>query len=125
MANLLIRPHRADLRRADSGRNGEIELVMVAAAGIEGRAAGWASVATRHVLLDGHFLSARPTKHGGLSPFRARPHLDGVVGQCLVAVLACVVDAATFHLDGKDVEYAAVVSATRVRIEVDPANFGA
>ena len=41
-----------------------------------------------------------------------------------MTILAGVVDAATFHLDGNDVEGRLIVSATSLRVEIDSAHIG-
>src|ERR1700733_504494 len=68
------------LYAVDSLGAGEIKLVMLATAGIEQGAAIRASVAACHVFLDGHFISASPAEHRGLSPFHPRPDLDRMIG---------------------------------------------
>ena len=42
-----------------------------------------------------------------------------MIGQRIVAVLAGIVDTATLHLDCNDVQRAVVVSAARLRVEID------
>src|SRR5580698_4007320 len=58
----------------------EIKLVMLAAAWIKCCATMRASVAARHVLVDGHFISANAAEHGGLGPLHLRPDLDRMAG---------------------------------------------
>lgn len=58
-----------------------------------------------------------------LVPFGLGPEFDGVVGQCVVAVFAGVVDAAAFHFDGDDVQRGLVMDAAGLRIEIQPADF--
>lgn len=70
-------------------------------------------------------MSADTTQHGELGPLRLQPDLDRMIGQSLVAVLACVIGAAAFHLDGEYIESGMIVSATGLRIDIDSANFGA
>jgi hypothetical protein len=109
----------------DSLGAGEIKLVMLATAGIERGAAIRASVAACHVFLDGHFISASPAEHRGLSPFRPQPNLDLMAGQCLVTLLAGEIYTAALHLDGDHVESGPIVSAPSLCIQIDSANFGA
>jgi len=45
-----------------------------------------------------------------------------MIGQCVVALLAGIVDAAALHLDGDDVELGPIVSAARLRVQIDSAN---
>jgi hypothetical protein len=94
-----------------------------AASWIEGRAANRACETAIQVLLNGHLRPACATKHGGFGPFRLWPDLDRMASQSLVAVLAGVIDTATPHLDGNNVENTPVVSAASVHIEVDSADF--
>lgn len=42
-----------------------------------------------------------------------------MVGHRIMAVLAGIIDAATLHLDGKDVKRRVVMSATRLGIQID------
>lgn len=96
---------------------------MLAAAGIECGPASRALVTARHVLCDAHLISACPAKHRAFDPLRLRPDLDWMVRQSLVAILAGVVDTATLHLDGDDIQSGFVVSAACLRIETDSENF--
>ena len=101
----------------------KIKMVVLSAAGIEGRAARWANGPALHVLLDGHLLLASSAQNGWLIPLLCGPDFDGVVRQCRVAILACVVDATALHLDRNDVAIGSVVGAARVLIEIDSAYF--
>ena len=98
---------------------------MVATSGIEGNATIGAPVATCQVLRNAELISANPTEHSGLAPFCLQPDFDGMVCQDLVALFAGVINAAALHLDGKNIEIGSGVSAARLSVEVDPANFGA
>lgn len=100
-------------------------MIVFAAAGIKGGAATTTCVAAREVLLDAHFLSADAAQDGEFSPLRLRPDLDGMVSQGIVAVFACVINAAALHLDRNDVESGSIVSAARLRIEIDSENLWA
>jgi hypothetical protein len=95
---------------------------MIAAAGIKIGGAIWTLVAASQILRDAQFVSAGATEYGRLVPVRLWPDLYRVVCQCLVALLAGVIDATTFHLDGNDVEVGPVMSAPCLGIEINPAN---
>lgn len=103
----------------------KIKLRMPAAAGVEGNVAGRALVAAGHVLLDAHLISTGAAQDRVLGPLGPRPDFDRMVSQSLVALLAGVVDAAAFHLDRDNVENGSIVSAARLRIQIDSANFRA
>jgi hypothetical protein len=99
-------------------------MVVVAAAWIEVRLAGWAPVLAVQILPNAKFCTAASAQHGGLIPIAFGPHLYWMASQCVMAILAGVVDAATLHLDRNDVLRLAVVSAASLRIEADSAHIG-
>ena len=47
-----------------------------------------------------------------MGPFTLQPHCYRMIGEHLVAILAGIVKAATFHLDGDDVSRPAIMLAT-------------
>jgi hypothetical protein len=47
-----------------------------------------------------------------LGPFTLQPHCYRMIGERLVAILAGIVEAATFHLDGDGVSRPAIMLAT-------------
>ena len=47
-----------------------------------------------------------------LGPFTLQPHRYRMIGERLVAILAGIIKAATFHLDGDDVSRPAIMLAT-------------
>ena len=57
-------------------------------------------------------------------PFTLQPHCYRMIGEHLVAILAGIVKAATFHLDGDDVGSGVVMEAAGLRIEVEAVNGG-
>ena len=97
-------------------------MIVVAASRIELCVTGWASVGAGEVLRNGQFRSASPAQDRRLVPFAAWPYFDCVAGQCVVAVLAGVVGAATLHLDRDDIYRLVVVSTTSLWIEIDSAH---
>src|SRR5579859_1117406 len=90
------------------------------AAGIEGRPATGAPVLAGEVAVDAHLEAAGPTEHGRLIPFRLRPHLRRMIGECVMALATRMVGPAAAHLDGDDVQGAMVVRTTRFGVERHP-----
>ena len=82
------------------------------------------SVTACHVPCDAEFQFAGTAEHGWLAPFRLRPDFYRVVCQSLMAVFAGIVDAAALHPDCNDVQFRPIVSAARLRVEINPTNFG-
>lgn len=95
---------------------------MIAAVRIKIGGAIWALVATSQILRDAQFVSAGATDDGRLVSVRLWPKLYRVVCQCFVALLAGIIDTATFHLDGNNVEVSPVMSAPCLGIEINPVN---
>ncbi len=104
-------------------RHFKIEMVVVAAGGVERRLAGGATVVALEVLGDGEFGAAGSAKDGRLVPFGSRPALDGMAGEGSMAILAGVVEPAALHPDCDNVGGAVVVEATALRIEVQSVDF--
>jgi hypothetical protein len=111
-------------RRLAGRCDGEIEMVVVAAGGVEGGAAMGAAGVGLEVGGNGELGAAGSAEDGLGVPFGFGPGFKGVVGQGGVAVFAGVVDPAAFHFDGDDVERRVVVEASGLRIEADAADFG-
>jgi hypothetical protein len=101
----------------------KIEMVVVAASGVEGSLAGGTAPAAVKVLGDGEFGAAGSAEDGRLMPFGLRPDLDGMAGKGKVAILASVVVATTLHLNGDDVGGLVVVKTAGLRIEVEAVDF--
>lgn len=101
----------------------KIEMVVVATSGVEGGLAGGAARLAVEVLGDCEFGAAGSAEDGRPVPLGLRPDFDGMAGKSNVAVLAGVVETATFHLDGDDIRGAVVVEAAALWIEVEAANF--
>jgi len=100
-------------------------MVVISAARIERRIAGRALVERTQILSDAQLDPTCSTQHRWLIPFATRPDSDRVIGQCIVAALASIVEAATLHFDCDDVEFAVVVGAASLRVEVDSHDAGA
>src|SRR5580704_11214271 len=81
----------------------KIEMIVVAAPRIELCLACRTARVALHVIANGQHCSARAAEYRLLVPFILRPDRYRMIGECLVAILASVVLAATFHLDGDDV----------------------
>jgi hypothetical protein len=96
---------------------------MLAAAGIESGAAGGTLVATGHIPLDAHLISAGAAQYCGLCPLRLRPNLDRMICQSFMAILAGVIDAATFHLYRDNIENGSIVCTARLCVQIDSPNF--
>jgi hypothetical protein len=103
----------------------KIEMMVVAACRIERRRTGGAARFALQVFANGKLCAAGTAKNGLLVEFAAWPNLDGMAGERDVAVLAGVVRAAALHFDGDNVRRRMVVHATRLRIEMQPADFRA
>ena len=95
---------------------------MFSAPRIEPLAATRAAGLALHVLLYRQLRAAGPAKYRLLLPFALRPHLDGVVRERLVAILARVIHAATLHLDRDNVRRPVVMLAACLRIQLDAAH---
>jgi len=100
----------------------KIEMVVVAASGVEGSLAGGAAGVALQVLGDGEFGVAGSAEDGRLVPFGIGPDLGGMPGEGNMAILAGVIEAAAPHLDGDDVGGAVVVEAAGLGIEVQSAD---
>jgi hypothetical protein len=99
-------------------------MIVVAAAGIEGRSAGRTLTPTFEVLIDRQFYLAVPAKHCLTVPFAAWPDFHWVARQSRMAVFTGVIDPATLHLDSYDVARCMVMSAARLRIQIDSTHVG-
>jgi hypothetical protein len=96
---------------------------MIAASGIELLMASRTGISALHVLLNAQFRPAGPAKNRFLTPFILRPDFDGMIGQRSMAILACVINSATLHLDRNDVSRPVPMFATGLRIQMNPAHF--
>ena len=97
---------------------GKIEMVVVAAAGIEGGMAGGTRGVALPILGDGELGAAGSAEDGLVVPFGLRPGFEGMVSEGGVAIFAGVVGGAAFHFDGDDVGGAVVVEAAGLGIKV-------
>jgi len=97
----------------------EIIMIVVAASRIKSRFTSRTTRVTLHVLVNGKHCAAGAAKNRLLIPFVLRPDCDFVIGKRRVAILARVINAATLHLDRDNVEGAAIVLATSLRVEID------
>jgi hypothetical protein len=102
----------------------EVEMVVVAAARIEGCMAMRAARIGLEIGRDGDFGTAGSAKNGRSVPFSFGPGLEGVASQGVVAVFAGVVGGATFHLDGDDIERGVVVEAAGLGVELEAEDLG-
>lgn len=100
----------------------EIITIVIATAGVEMPVAVWAAELAVHVLVDGQFRAAGTTENCFLVPFASRPNFNRMIGESFVTILASVVDATTFHLDGDDVRGTVIVLAARLRVKIDAAH---
>jgi hypothetical protein len=99
-------------------RDREIEMVMVAAARVEGGIAGGADGVAFKVGGDRQLGAAGAAEDGWGVPFGLGPDFDGVGGEGGVAVFAGEVGGAALHFDGDDVGGTVVVKAAGLGIEV-------
>ncbi len=102
----------------DSGRvfRGKIKVVVVSATWVEGGPAEWAQVAAVHVFPDRQFVPAGSAENCPNVPLRTRPHLASMACKEFMAILAGIVDAATSHPDGNDVERRVIMDAAGLPI---------
>lgn len=101
----------------------EIEVIVIAAAGVERRAARRAHRAAFHILPNGHHVLASSAKNSWLVPLRHWPNLNGMIRECHMAIFAGVVHATALHPDGDNVAIRTVMGAARITVEIDSANF--
>jgi hypothetical protein len=99
-------------------------MIVVTAPWIEVRFAGWALVLAVQIFLYAKLRTTASTQHRPLIPLTFGPDLDWMAGECIVTILAGVVDAATPHLDRDDVLRLAVVSAAGLWVEAYPSHTG-
>ncbi len=99
-------------------------MVVVAAGGVEGRVAVGADGIASEVGGDGEYGAAGAAEDAGFVEFGGGPGLEGMIGEGVVAILAGVKEAATFHFDGDDVERGVVMEAAGLRIEMEAADVG-
>lgn len=97
----------------------KVEVVVQPAPRIETGAAGGTDTSGVKVLFDRQLRAANSTEHRSRLEFLPRPRLQIVIGESIVALLASVVLAAAPDLDGDDVEFAPVMNAPRLRVELD------
>ena len=101
----------------------EIKRIVVSAAGVKLRPARGTGIPAAHILTNREFSRAGTAKDGALVPLAFRPDRRGMPCERRVAILAGIVNSAALHFDGNDVSRAAVVLATRLGIELNPADF--
>ena len=102
----------------------EVEVVVVAAARVEGGLAVGTAAIGVEVFVDGEFGFADSAQDGWSLPFVLGPDFGWMACQRGVAIDAGVVGAAASHLHGDDVFFGVVVTATGVGIEVEAVDFG-
>ena len=90
---------------------------MVPAGLIERGAAVWAARIAVEVRGNGQQRAIDAAENGRLVPFGLRPGGQRMIGESVVAVLACIKKATTMHFDGDDVCLLVIVSATCLRVE--------
>lgn len=95
---------------------------MVSAARVKLCPAHWTGVAAAHVLTNRKLRRAGSAENGALVPFAFRPDRGRMPRERCVAILAGIVNSAALHFDGNDVSRAAVVLATGLGIELNPAD---
>ena len=94
-------------------------MIVVAAGGVEGGVARGADRIALEVSGDGEGGAAGAAEDSVLMELGGRPRLDGVIGESIVAVFACIEEAAAFHFNGDDVERGMVVEAAGLGIEME------
>src|ERR1700722_2532885 len=92
--------------------NLEVIMIVLATPRIELCPANRAARITLHVLENRYRRTAGAAKYCWLVPFSFRPDCDRMIGERQVAILAGIVTAATFHLDGDDVSRPVIMLAT-------------
>jgi hypothetical protein len=97
---------------------GEIEVLMVAASGVEGGMAVRANRVALKVSGDCQLGAAGAAKNGLVVPIGLGPDFNRMAREGLVTILASVVDAAAFHFDGDDVAWTVVMGAAGLGVEV-------
>ena len=105
-------------------RSAEIEMVMVAAGRVERSGAMRAARVASEIGGNGECAATGAAEDGGFVPLGLRPRLEGMSGECVVAVFTSVEKAAAAHFDGDDVGGRMVVQATRLRVEAQAVDFG-
>lgn len=100
----------------------EVELVVLAATGIERRFTVGAFTAAIEILADGQLFSAGAAQHGRLVPLTAGPNLNRMARERFMTVFASIVKATTSHFDCDDVQGGVVMGAARLAIQIDSAD---
>ena len=90
----------------------KVKMIVAAASRIEVRTTSRTARITTHVLENSQDCTAGAAEHCLLVPFILRPDCYGMIGEFLVAILAGIVQAATFRLDGDDVSRPVIVLTT-------------
>src|SRR5450755_2222010 len=114
------RPPRT--RRGARSPDLEVEMVVIAAPGIELLTAACAPRSTVHVFLNRQLRATGSAENCLLIPFDLRPDPNRVIGERRVAVFACVVNATALHLDRDNVSRPMIVGAPGLRIQVEAAH---
>src|SRR5208282_3761347 len=99
-------------------RNLKVKMIVVAAPRIELRSTRRTAGVTLHVLENREHCTAGAAEYCILVPFTLRPDRYRMIGERLVAILAGIVLAATFHLDGNDVSRPVIMLTTGLRVEI-------
>lgn len=103
--------------------NGEIEMMVIAAGGVEGGVAMGAAGITLKIGGDGKCRTTIAAENCLFVPLRFGPGFDAVVGKSVMAVFTSVVDAAALHLDCDDIELGVVMKAAGLGIEIEAVDF--
>jgi hypothetical protein len=98
-------------------------MMVVATSGIELLPTARAATFALQIVMDSQLFPTGATKYGWLTPITLGPNLDRMIGERVMTILACVVDATALHLDGDDVSGSVIVLATSLRIKIDATNF--
>ena len=98
--------------------------MVMAASRIEMGAARRARAGIIEISSNAHFLSARSAKNCVLVPFPRRPRLNLMAGECFVAILAGVVEAAALQFYRDNIELRAPVRTACLRVDAEAANEG-
>jgi hypothetical protein len=93
-------------------RDFKVTMIVVATPRIELPATNRAARFALHVLQNRQYCTARAAKYRLLVPFALGPDCNRMIGERLVAILAGIVKAATFHLDSDDVRWPVIMLAT-------------
>ena len=103
--------------------SGEIQMIVIAAGGVEGGVAMRAAGITLEIGGDGKRRATVAAEDGLFVPFRFGPGFDAVVCERVMAIFAGVIHAAAFHFDCDDIELGVVMKAAGLGIEIEAVDF--